>query len=1473
MINWIITSCVLILVIMALRYILKGKISLRLQYALWGLVLLRLLIPFSIGNSSISVLNVTDKVTEQFEQQKQQEEFIGTGDTSASEDISASGNTENRGEVIDSGKTDAESVGKYDNIKPSEDIKNPVNDYESKENHEHAGGSKLDSIVPNTPGESVPVTDGTVIEELPIEEPDEDVITFAKAATIVKDIALYVWIAGMVLASGYLLAVNIRFTFLLRKNRKLLEGKNEYSLSVYITEYVDTPCMHGIFKPGIYVTPEALKSEQVLKHVLEHESTHYRHGDHIWCLLRGIALVIHWYNPFVWLAAVLSRNDSELACDEATIKRIGESERAEYGRTLIGMTCQKRSALFVNATTMTGSKKSIKERIVLIAKKPKMALYTFITVVVIAAIAVGCTFTGAGKDDTTVSQSGEENSGDEQETTTPEEQPTSSGDEKETTDNTEETSDKENSLGTFTWRVEGDTIIISGTGTLTEGKWYKEEFKHLIIEEGITDIDDKTFWKADKIESIVIPGSIKTVGNFDCVNLKEVILKEGVEVIEEGAFSGCTKLEKVVIPSSVTAIGGIAFEGCSSLIDIEFPKTSIDFGDEVFHETKWVEEKRKENALVIVNDTLIDARSAVGEVVVPEGIRVINEFAFALDSQVTSVVLPTSLESVDFRAFYGNDTIESVTFAGGNYIIETDAFGGCSNLKEVNFSEGLISIGFEAFYVCKSLEKIVFPKSLESLGRRAFEACTALKEVVIPEGFTGFEGDVFARTAWLKEKQAENPFVVVNGVLIDASTASGKVVVPMGVKCIAENAFFSNTYLEGTINAELVVDVVLSDSVTTIKDGAFSNCYSMKRITIPENVVSIGEYAFDLEGLKTINGKKGSYAEVYAKEKSIAFEPVLTYKWRIEGDTLIISGTGIIDDGAWQYENFKNVIIEEGIEGIDCFTFHDCKNIESLVIPSTLKRVWGFAGCTNLKSITIADGVEQIDECAFERCQSLEKIVIPDSVKGISLWAFAGCISLKEVVFEGTVPGIDPYAFEGTPWFEAKKAEGPFVIIEGTIIRVNNELVSGDVVIPDGITYINEIAFTGNQKITSVTFPKGFVGIGENAFSGCDNLTKLIFKGSLSYIAWGAFSGCGGLMEVVLPEGTEKIGMEAFWGCKKLERVVMPDTVTSIGAAAFEQCENLKDIVISKNCFDFGEYAFSATQWLHDRRAENPLVKVNGVIIDSKIVILKDINLSDEIFTFYKNADGISMTLYTAEGGKYNTYTKMNNKSSLYESANEYKLRVASNAVAKLEHYKWVQMVGMDDYLREYWIEIKPIGGVENINGGTESITVYHDGAGIIKYFDGTDYSYWVAERQDNGWHSYAEDIHGDYSGMDYDASRYFEFDGSANEVAEYFVSTAYSDFKMNKLTPGSKSAYTFYELIEYKVLEISEDGTEVFGEFRYAFDVDGAEEDSSYYLAGDGEFGEGKYEGKYIQNSPFSLFKQENGLWKFSLMGGLNSE
>lgn len=328
MIKWIVTSSILIAVIIALRYFLRGKISLQLQYALWGLVLLRLLIPFSIGSSGFSVMNTVQKVP-----------------------------------VVQ----DFESVRDVGNIWHTES--GTVEGYPSYE------------LMPETP---VTVAENKTEAEF----------TRMEKALAIHEAFIRIWVCGVAILVIAFAASNVRFSSRLRRSRKPLEAKVS-ALPVYISDETDTPCLFGLLHPAIYLTQDAAENATILRHTVEHETTHFRHGDNFWSVLRVVCLILHWYNPLVWWAAFLSRDDAELACDEATIRRIGEAERAEYGRTLIRMTCQKRAAFLIAATTMTGSKSSIKERITLIAKKPKLFISAVIAVVLVAFAAACCTFTGA----------------------------------------------------------------------------------------------------------------------------------------------------------------------------------------------------------------------------------------------------------------------------------------------------------------------------------------------------------------------------------------------------------------------------------------------------------------------------------------------------------------------------------------------------------------------------------------------------------------------------------------------------------------------------------------------------------------------------------------------------------------------------------------------------------------------------------------------------------------------------------------------------------------------------------------------------------------------------------------------------------------------------------------------------------------------------------------------------------------------
>lgn len=331
MLEWIASSCALILAVLLLRRLLRGRIGPGLQYALWLLVLVRLLLPVSFGAARVSVQNL----------------------------------------VRDADERAASQVVTYVN----QTAPDPV------------------------PSEPAPAQSATAQPQYtqsaaaPQPQPEAQLTETARPVML-SDILRCAWYAGMAAMALWLIATNLAFRARLAKRARRIEYPG-CKLPLYITEAVETPCLFGVLRPAIYLTPEAASEPVTLAHSVEHELTHYRHGDHIWALLRCLCLVLHWYNPLVWLAAALSRRDAELACDEATIRRLGEAERAAYGRTLIRISCERRATLLRTATTMNCGKSGLRERIALIANRPKTAAYALVILILAAVAVTGCTFTGA----------------------------------------------------------------------------------------------------------------------------------------------------------------------------------------------------------------------------------------------------------------------------------------------------------------------------------------------------------------------------------------------------------------------------------------------------------------------------------------------------------------------------------------------------------------------------------------------------------------------------------------------------------------------------------------------------------------------------------------------------------------------------------------------------------------------------------------------------------------------------------------------------------------------------------------------------------------------------------------------------------------------------------------------------------------------------------------------------------------------
>ncbi len=343
---------ILILALAALRRVLRGRLDPRLQYALWLLVAARLLIPGALFVSPVSLPAV---------------ESVGP--------------TAVVGETV-------EQVPDWDREMPLPQYPNS----EQTAAPSHAPEAELPGQVHGSPqanASNPPHIDWTGLFR-------------AWAPTA--------WVGGMAVMVLWLLLDNWRFYMGLFARRRRLDLPPEMgagSLRVYAVQGLESPCLFGLLRPAVYVDGRDQSPER-LRHILTHEYTHYRHGDQLWVLVRSACLVVHWFNPLVWWAAVLSRRDCELACDAGVIARLGEDQRLDYGDTLLTVAAGRTrlGGLMRTSTAMSESKRTMKERIALIAQRPRMLKITLVLVLLAAVLAAAVAFGGkeadaAGGDDPT----------------------------------------------------------------------------------------------------------------------------------------------------------------------------------------------------------------------------------------------------------------------------------------------------------------------------------------------------------------------------------------------------------------------------------------------------------------------------------------------------------------------------------------------------------------------------------------------------------------------------------------------------------------------------------------------------------------------------------------------------------------------------------------------------------------------------------------------------------------------------------------------------------------------------------------------------------------------------------------------------------------------------------------------------------------------------------------------------------------
>ena len=260
------------------------------------------------------------------------------------------------------------------------------------------------------------------------------------------------------------------------------------------------------------------------------------------------------------------------------------------------------------------------------------------------------------------------------------------------------------------------------------------------------------------------------------------------------------------------------------------------------------------------------------------------------------------------------------------------------NSAEVTIPDSVKSIEALVFADHTEITKVTIPSSVVSIGKVAFSGCTNLTDISIPNTVVSIGNQAFGDTAWIENKRSKDPFVVVNGILIEGLTTTGEITIPDTVTIIGEYAFSGNTD---------ITKVIISDSVTTIDAEAFSMCYNLKKVIMMDSVKSIGCDAF------------------------------------------------------MRCEVLSSITLSKSITSIGSSVFEGCKSLQSITIPEAVKEIGlgTFKNCKELYYVSVPDTLKEIGEQTFKSC-SKKLTFYGNKNSYVSLYAADNNFSYKTLAIE-----------------------------------------------------------------------------------------------------------------------------------------------------------------------------------------------------------------------------------------------------------------------------------------------------------------------------------------------------------------------------------------------------------------------------------------------------------------------------------------
>ena len=407
-------------------------------------------------------------------------------------------------------------------------------------------------------------------------------------------------------------------------------------------------------------------------------------------------------------------------------------------------------------------------------------------------------------------------------------------------------------------------------------------------------------------------------------------------------------------------------------------------------------------------------------------------------------------------------------------------------------------IGSSVFWGCSGLTSVTIPNSMTNIGSDAFWGCEGLTSVHI--------SDI---AAWCNIDFANynsNPLYDAHHLYLDGEEVKD-LVIPNNVTSIGDYAFYGCSGL---------TSVTIGNSVTSIGGSAFQHCSGLTSVTIGNSVKSIGQDAFrECSGLTSVTIPNSVTSIGGSAFHSCSGLTSVT----------IPNSVTSIESSAFSSCGLTTVTIPNSVTSIGDGAFSHCKGLTSVTIGNSVTSIGSgaFYWCSDLTSVTIPNSVTSIGENAFWHCDGLTSVTIGNSVESIGVEAFYGCTGLTSVHISDIAAWCKFDFLDNT--------SNPLHYAEH--LYLNGDEVK-DLVIPNSVTSIGERAFLGYKGLTSVTIGNSVKIIGVDAFYDCDGLTSVTIGNSVTSIGYAAFKWCSVLTSVTIGNSVESIGYEAFRDCSKL---------------------------------------------------------------------------------------------------------------------------------------------------------------------------------------------------------------------------------------------------------------------------------------------------------------------------------------------------